>query len=121
MRQFTVSVHLHYTFARVVGLTAFKKLQWARVVTRLLLPTLQGVSREVNAAILEAVNASGAAFLIHTELGGEFTMRMAIGATHTQQRHVDAAWTAVVAETERQLAAGAGGPAAVDEAAAVAV
>jgi hypothetical protein len=42
------------------------------------------VSREVNAAILEAINASGEAFLIHTELGGEFTMRLAIGATNQQ-------------------------------------
>jgi hypothetical protein len=38
----------------------------------------------VNAAILEAINASGEAFLIHTELGGEFTMRLAIGATNQQ-------------------------------------
>lgn len=38
----------------------------------------------MNAAILEAINASGEAFLIHTELGGEFTMRLAIGATNQQ-------------------------------------
>jgi hypothetical protein len=45
---------------------------------------LQGVAREVNAAVLEAINASGEAFLIHTELGGEFTMRLAVGATNQQ-------------------------------------
>ena len=40
----------------------------------------------MNAAILEAINATGEAFLIHTELGGEFTMRLAIGATNQQVR-----------------------------------
>lgn len=49
-----------------------------------MVPLVQGVSREVNAAVLEGINASGEAFLIHTELGGEFTMRMAIGSTNTQ-------------------------------------
>lgn len=65
---------------------------------------LQGVAREVNAAVLEGINASGRAFLIHTELGGQFTMRMAIGAAHTQQRHIDGAWDLIREETERQLA-----------------
>lgn len=65
---------------------------------------LQGVAREVNAAVLEGINASGRAFLIHTELGGQFTMRMAIGAAHTQQRHIDGAWDVIREETERQLA-----------------
>jgi hypothetical protein len=45
---------------------------------------LQDVAREVNAAVLEAINASGEAFMIHTELGGEFTMRLAVGATNQQ-------------------------------------
>ena len=51
----------------------------------------QGVPRETNAALLEAVNASGKAFLIHTELGQgdakQFMIRMAIGATNTQVQH----------------------------------
>jgi aromatic-L-amino-acid/L-tryptophan decarboxylase len=52
----------------------------------------------MNAALLEAVNASGEAFLIHTELSsavpGEklFTLRFALGSTNTQRRHVEAAW-----------------------------
>lgn len=51
----------------------------------------QGVPRETNAALLEAVNASGKAFLIHTELGQgdakQFMIRMAIGATNTQVQY----------------------------------
>lgn len=35
-------------------------------------------------AILEGINASGKAFLIHTQLGGRFTMRMALGGAQTQ-------------------------------------
>lgn len=65
---------------------------------------IKGVSRDVNAAVLEAVNASGKAFLIHTELGGQFTMRMAIGGTNTQRRHVDATWAVICEHSERQLA-----------------
>ena len=47
---------------------------------------LQNASNEDNAALLEAVNASGKAFLVHTDLGGRYTLRMAIGACHTQVR-----------------------------------
>ena len=44
----------------------------------------QGASKEQGARVLEAINGSGRAFLIHTELGGKFTMRLAIGGTQTQ-------------------------------------
>lgn len=42
--------------------------------------------------VLEAVNASGDLFLTHTRLDGRYVIRMSIGQTHTQQRHVRAAW-----------------------------
>ncbi len=44
----------------------------------------QGASKEQGARVLEAINGSGRTFLIHTELGGKFTMRLAIGGTQTQ-------------------------------------
>ena len=47
----------------------------------------------VNEAIMQAVNASGAMFLTHTKLGDRFTLRMSIGQTKTQRRHVEAAWS----------------------------
>eukprot|EP00208_Stichococcus_sp_RCC1054_P005457 CAMPEP_0206146194 /NCGR_PEP_ID=MMETSP1473-20131121/29683_1 /ASSEMBLY_ACC=CAM_ASM_001109 /TAXON_ID=1461547 /ORGANISM="Stichococcus sp, Strain RCC1054" /LENGTH=524 /DNA_ID=CAMNT_0053542663 /DNA_START=1063 /DNA_END=2637 /DNA_ORIENTATION=+ len=68
----------------------------------------KGASRETNAALLEAVNASGKAFLIHTELGQgdakQFMIRMAIGGTHTQPRHVRAAWAAIQEAADAILA-----------------
>ena len=47
--------------------------------------------------------AAAQAFLIHTELAGEYAMRMAIGATHTQRRHIDAAWAVIQQQAAAQL------------------
>jgi aromatic-L-amino-acid decarboxylase len=52
---------------------------------------------EVNQRILDAVNGSGQAFLTHTRLDGRLTLRLAIGGTHTELKHVEAAWRAVQA------------------------
>lgn len=45
--------------------------------------------------VLQAVNASGNAFLTHTRLSGRYAIRVAIGATRTEQRHVEALWDLV--------------------------
>jgi aromatic-L-amino-acid decarboxylase len=45
-----------------------------------------------NAAIIEAVNASGAAFLSHTKLNGRFAIRVAIGNQATTHEHVARVW-----------------------------
>ncbi|KAG2449038.1 hypothetical protein HYH02_005790 [Chlamydomonas schloesseri] len=65
---------------------------------------LRGVPREVNAALLAALNASGRLFLIHTELGGAYTLRLAVGAATSQLEHVQAAWAAVSAAADQVLA-----------------
>jgi len=46
----------------------------------------------LNAALLDAVNATGQAYLSHTRLGGKLTLRMAIGNIRTTEAHVRAAW-----------------------------
>lgn len=51
-----------------------------------------GDSNEASAALLEAVNASGKAFLVHTTLGGRHVLRFAIGGMQTQWRHVRDTW-----------------------------
>jgi aromatic-L-amino-acid decarboxylase len=45
-----------------------------------------------NAAIMDAVNGTGAIFLSHTKLRGRFTIRLAIGSLRTELRHVEQAW-----------------------------
>lgn len=45
-----------------------------------------------NAAIIEVVNASGAAFLSHTKLDGRYAIRVAIGNQATTQEHVERLW-----------------------------
>ncbi len=42
--------------------------------------------------ILERINRSGAAFLTHTRIGGHYAIRLAIGATATEEHHVDNVW-----------------------------
>ncbi|HEX8768963.1 MAG TPA: pyridoxal-dependent decarboxylase, partial [Jatrophihabitans sp.] len=51
--------------------------------------------------LLQAVNASGQAYLTHTVLDGRFAIRMAIGAVLTERRHVQAAWQLICDQLDR--------------------
>jgi aromatic-L-amino-acid decarboxylase len=51
-----------------------------------------------NQDIMDRLNRSGDLFLTHTKLNGKFTLRMCIGQTHTQQRHVEKAWKRIQEE-----------------------
>ena len=46
----------------------------------------------LNARLVETVNATGEIFLSHTKLYGKYTLRLAIGNMHTQERHIARAW-----------------------------
>jgi aromatic-L-amino-acid/L-tryptophan decarboxylase len=48
--------------------------------------------RRLNEAIIEHVNADGRAFVSHTDLGGRYAIRVAIGNMATSAEHVDTAW-----------------------------
>jgi aromatic-L-amino-acid decarboxylase len=47
---------------------------------------------DANQRIMDTLNSSGRLFLTHTKLGGKLTLRMSIGGTWTELRHVRRAW-----------------------------
>ncbi|HVH08745.1 MAG TPA: pyridoxal-dependent decarboxylase [Gemmatimonadales bacterium] len=47
---------------------------------------------DATARLLETLNASGRLYLTHTRLDGRLVLRLAIGGTYTERRHVEAAW-----------------------------
>ncbi|HEX9705398.1 MAG TPA: pyridoxal-dependent decarboxylase [Gemmatimonadales bacterium] len=46
----------------------------------------------VNRRLLDDVNQSGELYLTHTTLDGAYTLRLCVGQTHTEERHVERAW-----------------------------
>ena len=46
----------------------------------------------INQRILDSLNASGKMYLTHTRLDGRLTLRLSIGQTSTECRHVERAW-----------------------------
>ncbi len=57
-----------------------------------------------NQEILDRLNNGGKIYLTHTKLDGKFTLRMCIGQTYTESRHVKTAWE-LITETAQQLSA----------------
>ncbi|KDP26453.1 hypothetical protein JCGZ_17611 [Jatropha curcas] len=47
---------------------------------------------KLNHELLDAVNSTGRTFISHTVLSGKYTLRFAVGAPLTEERHVTAAW-----------------------------
>jgi aromatic-L-amino-acid decarboxylase len=54
-----------------------------------------------NQQIMESLNRSGDLYLTHTKLDGRFTLRLCIGQTYTQERHVARAWERIREEAEK--------------------
>ena len=57
----------------------------------------------LNKALLDRVNAEGTTYLTLTKLDGVTTLRLAVGQTKTERRHVEEAWAVL-----RREAAGLG-------------
>ena len=55
-----------------------------------------------NEALMNWLNADGHIYLTHTKLNGRFTLRLSIGQTHTEMRHVEQAWQ-LIRETAVQM------------------
>ncbi|HLW85186.1 MAG TPA: pyridoxal-dependent decarboxylase [Candidatus Sulfotelmatobacter sp.] len=56
---------------------------------------------EANQGLMERLNRSGDLYLTHTKLSGRTTLRMCIGQTNTEARHVERAWKRIQEEAER--------------------
>nr|BAF64843.1 aromatic L-amino acid decarboxylase [Rosa x damascena]BAL72830.1 aromatic L-amino acid decarboxylase [Rosa hybrid cultivar] len=54
-----------------------------------------GMVNEVNCKLLEAINASGKAYMTHAVVGGLYVLRCAVGATLSEEKHIVEAWKVV--------------------------
>ena len=57
---------------------------------------------EVNARLLEAINSTGKLYLTHTKLDDRYCIRINIGQTNVERRHVEDAWE-LVRKTAREI------------------
>ncbi len=54
---------------------------------------------QANQLLMDRLNGSGDLFLTHTKLDGKLTLRLCVGQTNTQARHVERAWQRIQQET----------------------
>jgi aromatic-L-amino-acid decarboxylase len=54
-----------------------------------------------NQTIMDRLNRSGDLFLTHTKLNGKLTLRLCIGQTNTEAKHVERAWKRIREEAAR--------------------
>ncbi len=59
-------------------------------------PVVAQALDDLNARLMDAVNATGQVFLSHTRLSGRFVIRIAINHLRTEQRHLDTCWQLIV-------------------------
>ena len=55
---------------------------------------------EANQKLMDRLNRSGGLYLTHTKLDGRFTLRLCVGQTNTQERHVAQAWKSIQKEAD---------------------
>jgi aromatic-L-amino-acid/L-tryptophan decarboxylase len=58
----------------------------------------------INQEIMDRLNRSGDLYLTHAKLAGRFTLRLCIGQTHTELRHIQRAWERIREEAARASA-----------------
>ncbi|MGA9255609.1 MAG: aspartate aminotransferase family protein, partial [Candidatus Sulfotelmatobacter sp.] len=54
-----------------------------------------------NQTIMDRVNRSGDLFLTHTKLNGKLTLRLCVGQTNTEAKHVERAWERICEESKK--------------------
>ena len=56
---------------------------------------------KANEELMNRLNRSGALYLTHTKLDGKLTLRICIGQTNTEERHVEHAWERIQEEATK--------------------
>ena len=56
---------------------------------------------EANQMIMDRLNRSGDLYLTHTKLNGRITLRLSVGQTNTELRHVEKAWKRIQEEAAK--------------------
>jgi aromatic-L-amino-acid/L-tryptophan decarboxylase len=64
-----------------------------------------GNEDEINQTLMDRLNRSGDLYLTHTKLNGRLTLRLCVGQTNTESRHVERAWKRIQEEAEIILTA----------------
>ena len=59
----------------------------------------------LNEKIMNEINASGEAYLSHTKLNGEFTLRLSIGNIRVERRHIEKVWNLLNENLKAQASA----------------
>ncbi|XP_074269474.1 tyrosine decarboxylase 1-like [Silene latifolia] len=57
----------------------------------------------MNQKLLEDINSSGEAYMIHAILGGTFTIRCAIGGCLTEKNHIDKLWNLIQEKAAKRV------------------
>jgi aromatic-L-amino-acid decarboxylase len=57
---------------------------------------------DFNMKLMNAVNETGKAYFTHTKLNGQVVLRMCVAQTHTEEKHVKAAWD-LIRETVKRI------------------
>ncbi len=75
------------------------------VCFRLKLPEVnkQAERNKINQAFLNEINASGKAYLSHTKVNGEFTLRFVVAQTRVTREHVFKAWKLIEKISDKYL------------------
>jgi len=55
---------------------------------------------QINQKLMDRLNRSGGLYLTHTKLDGKFTLRLCVGQTNTEARHVERAWQRIREEAQ---------------------
>ena len=56
---------------------------------------------QANQTLMDRLNTSGDLYLTHTKLDGKLTLRLCVGQTNTEARHVERAWQRIQQEAAR--------------------